>query len=116
MKKQQGMTLISLAIVGTLIAACLVVGLKLVPVFSEYFAVQKAFNKVVATVDPAAPPSNFRTAFARFTEVDAIRSVDPQTVVVDKNNGKVSLQVSYRREVPLVANVGLYLDFDVSSN
>lgn len=116
MKHQRGMTLLSTLIVGMLAAACLIVGLKLVPVYVEFFAVKKAFAKVISNTDPAAPASAFRASFAKFAQIDDIHSVDPQTIAVSKDSGKVSLEVSYRREVPLVANLGLYLDFDVSSN
>jgi hypothetical protein len=116
MKQERGMTLISLLIVGSLAMSCVVLGLKLVPVYSEFFAVKKAFSKVVSSADPTAPAATFRAAFQRFAQVDDIHSIDPQTIGVSKDSGKVSLQVSYRREVPLFANVGLYFDFDVSSN
>lgn len=116
MKRQSGMTLISLLIVGSLAMACLIVGFKLVPVYNEFFAVKKAFTKVVSNTDPSSPATAFRTSFARFAQIDDISSVDPQTIAVSKDNGKVSLQVAYRREVHLFANIGLYLDFDVSSN
>lgn len=116
MKRQNGFSLISTLIVGALLMAVLVLGLKLVPVFNEYFEVQKGFKSVVAATDPGAPPSAFRNAFGKHRDVNDITSVDPQAISVNKDNGRVTLQVSYRREVPLFMNVGLYFDFDVSSN
>lgn len=116
MKRQKGMTLLSLLIVGSFVMACLVLGLRLVPVYVEYFAVKKAFTKVITNTDPTAPASAFRSSFQKFAQIDDIDSIDPQTIGVSKDSGRVSLQVSYRREVPLFANLGLYFDFDVSSN
>lgn len=116
MSKQRGMTLISLLIVGALVAGCLVLVLKVVPVYTEYFAVKSAFTKVLTSTDSSAPPSQFRAAFLRYAEIDNITSVDPQTISVNQEGGAVSMQVSYRREVPVAAHIGLYFDFDVSSN
>lgn len=116
MKRQNGMTLLSLLIVGSFVMACLVLGLRLVPVYVEFFAVKKAFTKVITNTDPTAPASAFRAAFKKFAQIDDIDSIDPQTIGVSKDNGKVTLQVLYRREVSLFANIGLYFDFDVSSN
>lgn len=116
MTNQRGMTLISLLILGAVAASCLVVALKLVPVFTEYFAVKSAFTKVLSATDPGSSPAQFRSAFQKHASIDDIKSVDAQTISVTKDGGKVFLQVSYRREVPLAANFGLYFDFDVSSN
>lgn len=116
MKQQRGMTLISLLIVGVIVASALVLALRLVPVYTEMFAVKSAFTKVITSTDPSAPPAAFRNAFDRFADIDDIKSVDPQTIVVDKDGGKVTLHVGYRREVPLFHNIGLYFDFDVSSD
>ncbi len=116
MKRQSGISLISTLILGVLAMAVLVLGLRLVPVYTEYFAVKGAFTKVLTSTDPGAPLSQFRTAFQRFADIDDIKSVDPQTIVVEKEGGKASMHVSYRREVPLYGNTGLYFDFEVSSN
>jgi hypothetical protein len=115
MKRQRGLSLISTLIVGAILMAALLLAFKLVPVFNEYFAVRKGFNNVVSSVDAAAAPAEFRNAFSKQAQIDDITSVDPKSIQVEKNSGKVSLQVSYRREVPLFANVSLVFDFNVSS-
>lgn len=115
MKKQRGLSLISTLIVGAFLMAALMLGLKLVPVYTEYFAVKKAFNNVVSSLDSAAAPSEYRSAFSKYAQVDDISSVDPKAIQVSKEGGKTVLQISYRREVPLVANASLVFDFDVSS-
>lgn len=116
MKRQNGMSLISVLIVGAILMALLVLGFRLVPVYVEYFGVKKSFSGVISTTDQAAPAAAFRSAFQKYAYSNDITSVDSQTISVTKDSGKVTLQVSYRREVPLFANVGLYFDFDVSSD
>jgi hypothetical protein len=116
MKRQGGLSLISTLIVGALLMALLVLGFRLVPVYVEYFGVKKAFAGVVASTDASAPASAFRSAFSKYAYTNDIRSVDAQTISVNKDNGQVVLQVAYRREVSLFANVGLYFDFDIRSD
>ncbi|MDQ7988124.1 MAG: DUF4845 domain-containing protein [Candidatus Dactylopiibacterium sp.] len=116
MKRQRGLTLISTLIVGMLAAACLVVGFKLIPVFTEYFAVKSAFAKIVSSQDQNATPGQIRSAFQRYADIDDIKNVDPQTLLIDKDGGKIRLHVNYRREVALFANTGLYFDFEITSN
>lgn len=116
MKQQRGITLISTLILGMVVAAGLVLALRLVPVYTEFFAVKGAFTKVITSTDSGAPAAQFRTAFQRYADIDDIKSVDPQTIIVDKDAGKVTMHVSYRREVALFGNAGLYFDFNVSSD
>ncbi|MFA9438520.1 DUF4845 domain-containing protein [Uliginosibacterium sp. sgz301328] len=115
MKRQKGLTLISTLIVGLVLLAALLLALKLVPVYNEFFSVKKAFNNVVRSVDVSSPPSAFRSAFQRYQEVDDIESVDPETIVVTKENGKAYLSVDYQRKVKLFGNVSLLFDFSVGS-
>lgn len=116
MNKQRGLSLISVLIVGSFVMAVLVLGMKMIPVFNEYFEVKKGFKNVVAATDPGAPATAFRSAFGKHRDVNDITSVDPQMIVISKEDGRVTLSVSYRREVPLFSIVGLYFDFDVTSN
>lgn len=115
-KKQKGLSIISTMIVGTFIAAALILGLKLVPVFTEFFAVKKAFNNVIKNTDAQSPATAFRQSFSKYAQVDDISSVDAQTIVVTKDSGKASMSVDYQRSVPLFANVSLVFDFSVASD
>lgn len=114
MKRQSGLSLISTMIIGVILVAILILGFRIVPVYSEYYSVQKAFAGVLDSTDKAAQPSVYRNNFMRFSDVGDLRSVDSKAIDITKSNGQVTMQVSYRRELPLFANVGLYFDFDVS--
>ncbi|HSD36127.1 MAG TPA: DUF4845 domain-containing protein [Rhodocyclaceae bacterium] len=115
-RKQSGLSILSTLIVGGFIAAALILGLKLVPVYTEFFAVKKAFNNVVKNTDPQAPATVFRQSFSKYAQIDDISSVDPQTIVVTKDSGRASLSADYQRTVPLFANVSLIFDFSVASD
>ncbi|MDB5814591.1 MAG: hypothetical protein JWN23_1708 [Rhodocyclales bacterium] len=112
---QRGLSIISTMIVGVFIAATLILGLKLVPVFTEYYAVKKAFNEVVQNTDPQSPATVFRKNFQKHADIDDISSVDAQTIVVTKDSGMAYLSADYQRTVPLFANVSLIFDFSVTS-
>ena len=114
--RQSGLSIVSTLVVGIFLAAALILGLKLVPVFTEFSAVKKAFNGVIRSTDIQQPASVFRTAFIKYMQIDDISSVDPQTIVVTKENGRAFMYVDYRKEVPLFANVGLYFNFSVASD
>jgi len=115
MNRQRGLSLVSALIVGVILMAGLVLGLKVVPVYAEYFAVKKAFTKVISTTDVAAPATEFRNAFQRFADVDDITSVDRQTIEVIKDNGKAQMHVEYNRTVKLFGHVSLLFEFSIDS-
>ena len=115
MKRQSGFSLVSVLIVGAILMALLVLGLKVVPVYAEYFAVKKAFSKVISGTDVAASPTEFRNAFQRFADVDDITSVDRQMIEVTKDNGRASMHVDYKRTVKLYGPVSLLFEFSVDS-
>ena len=114
-RKQSGLTLMSTLLVGAFLAATLILGLKLVPVFTEYFAVKSAFAKVIRDTNVTSPPSTFRSAFRRYADVDDIDSVDAELIVVSKSNGKASMAIDYERRVKLFANASLVLSFSVDT-
>ncbi len=115
MKRQKGLSLVSAFLVGVFLIAVLILGFKMVPVYNEYFGVKKAFASVVHDVDPMSPPQAFRAAFQRFKDVGDLDSIDVQAIQITKDSGAVTMQIAYRRELPLFANIGLYFNFDVSA-
>jgi hypothetical protein len=116
MNKQRGLSLISTLIVGAVLMSLLILGFKLVPVYTEYFGVKKAFAGVISSLDPSLPPATFRNEFWKFAYANDITSVDKDAIQVTKEGGRVFLEVSYRREVPLFGHAGLYFDFTVASD
>ncbi|KAF7599085.1 MAG: DUF4845 domain-containing protein [Candidatus Dactylopiibacterium carminicum] len=115
MHSQRGLSLISTLIVGVVLMSLLILAFKLVPVYSEYFGVKKAFAGVTTALDPSLPPATFRNEFWKYAYANDITSVDKDSILVTKEGGRVILETSYRREVPLFGNAGLYFDFHVVS-
>lgn len=115
MVRQRGLSLISTLIVGVFLAAVLVLGLKVVPVYAEYFAVKKAFTKVITSTDVSAAPAEYRGAFQRFADIDDITSVDREMIEVTKENGHASMHVKYSRTVKIYGPVSLLFEFSIDS-
>ena len=43
-------------------------------------------------------------------------SLKPSDLVISREGGQVVISFAYRKEIPLFANVGLYIDFQASSS
>ena len=62
--------------------------------------------------------SGFRPSVASWamkTIVEEVPSVNDKDLEITKEGGEVVISFAYRKEVPLFANVGVYLDFAASS-
>ena len=93
-----------------------IIGMKLVPAYIEYFTIKKAIvgiSKELAGREGSV--SDVRRAFENRSAIDDIKSVKSTDLVVTKEGSGFLITTSYRREVPLFANIGVYIDFEASS-
>lgn len=115
MKRQQGFGLVSTAIIGVMAIFVLLLGFKLVPVFSEYLAIQKAINSSVTDIPGDAAIGDFRRSFDRYANVNDITSIAASDLEITRDSGVVTIEASYERRVSLFANAALVLTFNVSA-
>jgi hypothetical protein len=116
-KNQSGLSLVGVLLVGAVLAAVILLGLKLIPVVSEYFGIKRAINAVVSSADPqVATVPQLRMAFTKRAIVDDISSISASDLDITKENGQIVISVDYSRKVPLFSNVNLMIDFSVSTS
>jgi len=102
--------------VGVVLAAVVLLGLKLIPVFSEFFGVKRAIAAVAAEADPqTATVPQLRMAFSKRAMVDEVTSVSATDLDITKENGQIVISVEYSRKVPLFSGVSLLFDLSASS-
>ena len=103
-------------LVGAVIFIVLaMLGMKLLPSYIEFFAVKKAINAMGEEARGGANAAAIRRGFDNRATVDAIDSVKGSDLEITKDATGVAVSVGYRREIPLVANVGVYIDFSAVS-
>jgi len=115
-KSQSGLSLIGVLLVGSMAAAVVLLGLRLVPVVSEYFGIKRALASVAGAANPqTATVPELRNAFSKRAIVDDISSITASDVDITKENGRIVMSVDYSRKVPLFSNVSLLIEFSASS-
>jgi len=115
MKKQKGLSLVAMIIVGVLLALVLLVGAKVLPTVTEYYSIKQSVLSVVK--DPSlkgATVADLRKAFSKHAEIQSIKSITPVDLEISKDGGEVVIGFSYSSKVPLFANVSLLIDFQGS--
>jgi hypothetical protein len=113
-KHQSGVSLLGLLIVAALLIAIALLGMKLAPSYIEFYSIKKALVSVAAEKANGSP-AEIRKAFDAHCTIDAISSVGPQDLEITKDGGELLISVGYRKEIPLVANVGVYINFNAAS-
>jgi Domain of unknown function (DUF4845) len=113
MKKQQGVTLLGMALGCVVLIFLVVGGLKIAPAYIEYFTVKKA---VVAIAQTRGTVGEIRQAFDKRAAIDSIDVVGAKDLEITKEGNDVVVSVSYPKRIPLFGNVSLIIDFVASSN
>jgi len=112
---QHGVSLLGLIFFGILFIIVGLLAVKLAPSYIEFFSIKKAINAVGSEARGGASPAEIRKSFAAHATIDDISSVTEKDLEISKGDNGTSVAVHYRREIPLVANVGVYINFAASS-
>ncbi len=105
---QRGLSLISLIFVGLTIVLLLMVGMKTVPAFTEYLAVERAVQKVASEGQTVR---DIRRAFDKYATIDDIKSVQGKDLDITKDGERIVVSYTYSYSVPILENVRLVIDF-----
>ena len=115
--RQSGVTLTGMVLASVVVILVLLLGFKLVPVYTEYYAIQKNFKALAD--DPAlknASRKQVAVAFAARATVDDIRSIGSEDVQVTKAGDGIVVSAEYEKRVHLFHNVSACFEFKPSSN
>ncbi|HUQ75434.1 MAG TPA: DUF4845 domain-containing protein [Burkholderiales bacterium] len=111
--RQQGVSIMALIMGLALLIIVAIFGMKLIPSFLEFRAAKGAIEQLARS--SAASPNDIRRSFESRSAVDDISSLKAQDLEITKQGNQVVISFSYRKEVPLFSNIGLYIDYAASS-
>jgi hypothetical protein len=114
-KKGRGLTLMGLITVLFILILLLLFGMKLLPAYIEYGTAKKAIDAIARDRTGASTPTEVRRLFDNRALIDNIQVIKGSDLDVTREGSGVVIAFAYRKEVPLVANVGLYIDFAANS-
>jgi Tfp pilus assembly protein PilE len=112
--RQRGLTLSGLFVVLFVLILVALLAMKLIPAYMEYGTAKNAIQ-AIARDRGNASPQEIRRAFESRAAVDDITVLKPTDLEITKDGGEVVIAFAYRKEVPLFANVGVYIDFAANS-
>ena len=110
-KKQLGVGLGGLMMGSVIVIVVAMVGIKLLPSYIEFFAIKKAVNAIAGEKAGGASVAEIRKSFDARSAIDDITSVRAADLEITKDGGQLVIAARYRKEIGLVGNVGVYIDF-----
>jgi Domain of unknown function (DUF4845) len=116
MRRQAGITLTGMMLTAIVLIMVLLLAFKVVPVYVEYYAIEKAFKALAS--DPNLRGANRRqvaAAFAARAAVEDFRSVLPEDLQVTKSGDGIVVSAEYEKKVHLFRNVSACFEFKPSS-
>ena len=112
--RQRGVSIMGLIFGSVVLIFVLLLGMKMFPPYLEYFTAKKHIIQI-AQVQRAGTVDDIRKAWQLKTAIDDVNAISEKDLEITKDGGEIVISFAYRKEVPLFANVGVYLDFAASS-
>ena len=114
-KQSRGLTLIGLIMVLFILVVLALFGMKVLPAYIEYGTAKKAIEAIARDRTGASTPQDARRLFDNRALIDNITVLKGSDLDITKDSSGLVIGFAYRKEMPLVANVGLYIDFAANS-
>jgi hypothetical protein len=114
-KTQSGLTLVGLIVVLFLLVFGVLFAMKLLPAYIEYGTAKKAIEAIARDRTGASTPQDVRRLFDARALIDNIDVIKGSDLEVTKEGAGMVIAFAYRKEVPLFANLGMYIDFAANS-
>ena len=112
--RQRGVSLMGLIFGAVILIFVLLLGMKTLPPYLEFFTAKKHITQI-AQEQRAGTVGDVRRAWQLKTAIEDVPSISDKDLEVTKDGGEIVISFAYRKEVPLFANVGVYMDFAATS-
>jgi Tfp pilus assembly protein PilE len=114
-QRERGISLMGLILILFVVVIVGIFSLKLIPAYIEFFQAKAAIEAIAADRARTGSVAEVRKAFDARATIDDIKAISASDLEVGKEGNDVVISFSYRKEVPVVANIGLFVDFAASS-
>lgn len=105
-RSQSGMTLVGFIIVLAVVGVFIYMGMKTIPMYSEYYAVKQALNGLATEPGIAEKdPAKIKDLFFRRLYISYADNIKPENMKVQRKDAGYVVTVDYEVRKPLIANL-----------
>jgi hypothetical protein len=109
-RRQRGMTTLGVIILIAFVGMFVYAGIRLTPVYLEYFNVVRAVEGLKSDADQGPPA--MRIALEKRFDIEDIKSLSWKDVEFQKEGGGWSAHIAYDAQASYIGNVGFVVHFD----
>ncbi len=111
-KKQHGMTAIGFVMLLGMIAFFTAIALKLVPLYLEHFEVSSVLKSLAQEPGIANKgAAEIEDIIMKRLGINDVTHVTKDNIEISKEDGKISVVISYEARVPMLANIDIVANF-----
>lgn len=111
-RRQRGLTLISWMFIFAIAGFLGLMLLKLIPVYIEHFNVASSVSSLASDADlQGKSPSVLRDGLVKRLQINEVRNVHPEDILIARNGGVYEVTVDYEVVVPFVYNISFLVSF-----
>lgn len=110
-RKQSGMTMLGFLITLTVVMFFLYCGMKVVPMYTEYYSVKKALASIASDPEAGVSKDKIRALFSRHMEIDYVSVIKPEMLQIESTDTGYNMIMDYERRTPLFANLDVVAKF-----
>ncbi|MGB5305400.1 MAG: DUF4845 domain-containing protein [Gammaproteobacteria bacterium] len=110
LKRQQGMTAIGWLIVLALIGFFVLLTLRMLPSYLEYFKVSSSLDSLEK--ETLSTPEEIRKLLGRRFEISYVETIKPKDVVIRSGGAAWNVTAKYDSRVHLFANIDVVMAFE----
>lgn len=112
-RHQQGMSTIAIVVIILVAAFFGTCAVKLGPIYIESFTVKKAVENVVDEVKgKGVAAAQVKSLISRQFTANRVEAMTPRDIKVNRQDGKMILDATYEKRVPLMFNIDVVVKFD----
>ncbi len=116
-RMQSGMTLIGFVMVLAVAGLFAYVGMKLIPMYSEYYAVKSALKGLSAEPGIAdQDPAKIQDLFFRRLYISYAENVKPENVKIKRVDAGWQMDVNYEVRKPIISNLDVVGKFSATES
>ncbi|NUO76893.1 MAG: DUF4845 domain-containing protein [Lysobacter sp.] len=116
-RNQSGMTLLGFIIVLAVVGVFVYMGMKLIPMYTEYYGVKRALTGIAA--EPGISdndPAKIKKLFFRRLYVSYADNVKDEHVKIQRKDSGYEISVNYEVRRPLIANLDVVGHFEAKQD
>jgi hypothetical protein len=111
---QAGVGFVGFILIMAMVIGLAVVGMKVVPAYTEFMTIERTVKKVSREM-PAGAPLDVKSAFDRYAQIDSISSISGKDLLVEKGPNGQMISFAYNKKIPLVGPASILLEFKGNS-